>query len=60
MIPAIVENLIEQVVNNRMDVYQRQMFANTLRDIVDASNKALIKYEADFAAAENSRSKRRA
>lgn len=55
MIPVIIENLIEQVSNSKMDVYQRQSYANTLREIVEKSALALNKYDADYKLASNTR-----
>ena len=60
MIPVIIENLIEQVSNSNMDVYQRQAYATTLQEIVEKSNKALQKYEADFKLSANNRRRKTA
>ena len=60
MIPVIIENLIEQVSNSNMNVYQRQAYATTLREIVDKSNKALQKYDADFKLSANNRRRKTA
>ena len=48
MIPVLVEDLIQKVLDKNTSVYSRQYHANTLREIVTRGERALTIFDEQY------------
>lgn len=49
MLPVVIEQMIEKLTDSKVHPEMRQHYANTIKNIIDASTSALHKWEADYA-----------